>query len=163
MANYSIPNSTLAIGQTSTPWSRQSRRQNSASASFFAALSLTKTIRPRTFSFFNVQRSTLNAQHSIQTVGRWMLDVERWTLLLFGRVKGAWWSSRSSKPLSVPHIRDRGRFDSYPLRLNNCALSSADCGVRTLRGQRCSIRSPRSAIRNSKGGDYICRVSKSGD
>lgn len=33
----------------------------------------------------------------------------------FRRVKGAWWSSRSSKSSSVPN--DRGRFDSYPLRL----------------------------------------------
>jgi hypothetical protein len=150
MANYFIPNSTLAIGQTSTPWSRQSRRQNSASASFFAALSLTKTVRPRTLSFFNVQRSTLNAQRSIQTVGRWMLDVERWTLLLFGRVKGAWWSSRSSKPLSVPHIRDRGRFDSYPLRLNN--LRIVECGLRSKNPARfnavqSAVRDPPSAIR----------------
>src|SRR5205823_4692437 len=33
------------------------------------------------------------------------------------RVKGAWWPSRSSKPLSVRQPPDRGRFDSYPLRL----------------------------------------------
>ena len=31
------------------------------------------------------------------------------------RVKGAWWPSRSSKPLSV-RSAGRGRFDSYPLR-----------------------------------------------
>src|SRR5690242_15693654 len=35
----------------------------------------------------------------------------------FRRVKGAWWPSRSSKPLSVRYSPGRGRFDSYPLRL----------------------------------------------
>jgi hypothetical protein len=115
MANYSIPNSIPAIGRTSTPLSRRSRKQNSASASFFATLSLTKKIQFRALSFFNAQRLTPNAQRSIQTVGRWTLGVERWAFS-FWRVTGAWWSSRSSKPLSVPHTRDRGRFDSYPLR-----------------------------------------------
>ena len=88
MANCSIPNSTPAIGRTSPPLSRRSRKQNSASASFFAALSLTITTRPRTLSFFNAQlrkhsrarRSTPNARRSIQTVGRWTLSVERWAL-----------------------------------------------------------------------------------
>src|ERR1700730_1958303 len=75
MANYSIPNSTPAIGRISTPLSRRSRKQN---------------------NLFAIR----NPQSAIR------------------RVKGAWWSSRSSKPLSVPHTRDRGRFDSYPLRLN---------------------------------------------
>jgi hypothetical protein len=32
------------------------------------------------------------------------------------RVTGAWWPPRSSKPLAV-RLSDRGRFDSYPLRL----------------------------------------------
>ena len=116
MANYSIPSSTPAIGRTSTPLSRRSRKQNSASASFFAKLTPTKTIQPRTLDFFNAQRPTLNAQRSIQTVGHWTLSVGRWAFASLWRVKGAWWSSRSSKPLSVPHTRNRGRFDSYPLR-----------------------------------------------
>ena len=37
-----------------------------------------------------------------------------WTFALFRRVNGAWWPSRSSKPLSVR--KSRGRFDSCPLR-----------------------------------------------
>jgi hypothetical protein len=115
MANYSIPNSIPAIGRISTPLSQRSRKQNSASTSFFAGQSLTKRIQTRTSSFFNAQRSTSNAQRAIRTVGRWMLGVGRSAFSLW-RVKGAWWSSRSSKPLSVPHTRDRGRFDSYPLR-----------------------------------------------
>src|SRR5205809_6042240 len=56
-------------------------------------------------------------------VGRWMLDVGCWTLdvgrWMFGlplswRVMGAWWPSRSSKPLSA-RSTGRGMFDSYPL------------------------------------------------
>jgi hypothetical protein len=85
MANYSIPNSTPAIGRTSTPFSRRSRRQNSGPACFSAATVLAHAIWP-------------------------------WPFSSLGRVKGAWWSSRSSKPLSVPYTRNRGRFDSYPLR-----------------------------------------------
>src|SRR5207248_4659801 len=40
----------------------------------------------------------------------------RWAFFFCRRVKGAWWPSRSSKPLSVRQLPDRGRFDSYPLR-----------------------------------------------
>ncbi len=118
MANCSIQNSTPAIGRISTPLSRRSRKQNSASACFFEPFRLPNAIRSCAPRFFNAQRSTSNTQRSIQTVGRWMLGVGCWAFSSLGRVKGAWWSSRSSKPLSVPHTRDRGRFDSYPLRLN---------------------------------------------
>ena len=41
------------------------------------------------------------------------------------REKGAWWSPRSSKPLSA-RSAGRDRFDSYPLRLTN-----AESGLRT--------------------------------
>jgi hypothetical protein len=109
MANCSIPSSTPAIGRISTPLSRRSRKQNNA------ASIPQQTIAPPPLGFFNAQRSTLNAQYLIQSVGRWMLDVGRWAFFSW-RVKGAWWSSRSSKPLSAPHTRGRGRFDSYPLR-----------------------------------------------
>jgi hypothetical protein len=115
MASCSIPNSTPAIGRSSTPLSRRSRKQNSASACFFAALCPRSVFGAWTVGIFNAQRSRSTAPGSIQAVGRWTLSVERWAFS-FGRVKGAWWSSRSSKPLSVPHTRDRGRFDSYPLR-----------------------------------------------
>jgi four helix bundle protein len=48
------------------------------------------------------------------------------------RVKGAWWSSRSSKPLSVPHTRGRGRFDSYPLRFSQLRIGVTDCGLQNV-------------------------------
>ena len=107
MTNCSIPNLSPASGRISTRWLRRSRKQNSKS-SRCEAFALTKATWCRPLRFFNAQRS-------IQTVGCWALDVERWTFSLSRRVKGAWWPSRSSKP-SSPR-KWRGRFDSYPLRL----------------------------------------------
>jgi hypothetical protein len=117
MESSFIPNLNLAIGRTSTPSSAQSRRQNSASGGFFGAFGLTTALESWTVRLFNAERSTLNAQRSIQTVECWALGVGRWTFALFWRVKGAWWPSRSSKPLLIPRMRDQGRFDSYPLRI----------------------------------------------
>ena len=150
MANCSIPSSTAAIGRISTPLSRRSRKQNSA-----AGIPL-QAIAPWPLGFFNAQRSTLNTQYSIQTVGRWMLGVERWAFFSW-RVTGAWWSSRSSKPLSVPHTRGRGRFDSYPLRQISVAASLWRGGHRT---QQCTA-TPRRNCSFHKGGDSTCHVSKS--
>src|SRR5262249_3845217 len=44
------------------------------------------------------------------------------------RVKGAWWSPRSSKP-SSPRLAGRARFDSYPLRriIFECRLPIVEC------------------------------------
>ena len=113
MANCSIPNSTPATGRTSTTSSRRSRNSNSTTA-LDEAISLTAVTELSI-------RKVFNAQRSIQTVGRWTLDacsrfigVGRWTFSFYGRVKGAWWPSRSSKPSSP--CKRRGRFDSYPLR-----------------------------------------------
>ena len=120
MANCSIPNSTPATGRISTPSLRRSKR-GSSGVPQRAAFRLTRIAWPWERRSFNAQRSTPNAQRSIQIVGRWMLDacsrfigVGRWTFSSSGRVKGAWWPSRSSKP-SSPR-KWRGRFDSYPLR-----------------------------------------------
>src|SRR4029453_10721700 len=126
MANYSIPSSTPAIGRTSTRLSRQSRKQNKG------ARIPVQAVVPWPLGFLHTQGSTLNAQYSIQSVGLWMLGLERWAFLP-RRVKGAWWSSRSSKPLSVPHTRDRGRFDSYPLRQISVAASVYRAAHRTRR------------------------------
>jgi hypothetical protein len=161
MANYSIPNSIPAIGRTSTPLSRRSRKQNSASTSFFATLGLTKTIQPRRLNFFNAQRS-------IQTVGRWTMSVEGWAFSALWRVKGAWWPSRSSKPLSVPHTRDRGRFDSYPLRQNLCrhpeqSKAKSKNPVAVSRGNSSGFLDFARNDEDWKGGDSTCRVSKYGD
>ena len=113
MANCSIPNSSPANGRISTRSLRASRKQNRTAAPY-QALGSTKAIKRWSSGFFNAERSTLNFQRSIQTVESWMLDFGRWKFSFSGRVKGAWWPSRSSKP-SSPR-KWRGRFDSYPLR-----------------------------------------------
>ena len=115
MVNCSIPNSILANGRTPTRSSRRLKKGNNACASFREAFSRAKAIGSWALRSFNAQRSTPNAQRSIQRVGRWKLDVERWTFSSSGRVKGAWWPSRSSKPPSS-RLAGRDRFDSYPLR-----------------------------------------------
>ena len=132
MANCSIPNSSPVSGRISTKSSRRSRRRNSAATSFLIARSRAKPSRSWASSFFNAQRPTPNAQRSIQTIRRWMLDVGRWTFSFSGRVKGAWWPSRSSKPSSP--CKRRGRFDSYPLRTKKISQESRKAGKRTRRG-----------------------------
>jgi hypothetical protein len=114
MANSSIPNSILATGRTLTTSSKRSKNSNNKRRVFSPTLGLTNSVEFWVFDL-NAQRSTLNAQRSIQRVRNWPLYVERWTFSSCRRVKGAWWPSRSSKP-SSPR-KWRGRFDSYPLRL----------------------------------------------
>ena len=121
MANCSIPNSSPVSGRISTKSSRRSRRRNNPAAAFHA-LRVRGGSRSNLFRRFNAQRSTSNAQRSIQKFWRWALDclpakafgVGRWEFSEIRRVKGAWWPSRSSKPSSPRKCR--GRFDSYPLR-----------------------------------------------
>ena len=106
MANCSIPNSSLANGRISTRSLRQSRRRNNPAAGFDA-------LRLTGIAGFNLSRLS-NAQRSIHKVRLSMLDIGSWKFSFSRRVKGAWWSSRSSK-LSSPR-KWRDRFDSYPLR-----------------------------------------------
>ena len=92
MENSSIPNSNRAIGPTSTPWS--------------------KPLSPPS----NAGRDGARSLPAV--AGRPLRARDLPSALSFPRrVKGAWWPSRSSKPLSVRHSPGRGRFDSYPLRL----------------------------------------------
>src|SRR5512133_3297164 len=109
MENCSIPNSNPASGQISTRSLRRSRKQNSQPrASVFV-------IRGSAFNLQGRRKGTaLQSAFYAQEIRRWTLDVKRWVFSAIRRVKGAWWSSRSSKPPSPR--KWRGRFDSYPLR-----------------------------------------------
>jgi hypothetical protein len=114
MTNCSIPNSTPATGRILTTSSRQSKSSSNR----------------RVFYQGNCQLPMMERQRLPSQLRRWALDIGRWMFLLqsairkkftrrggqpaTGRVKGAWWPSRSSKP-SSPR-KWRGRFDSYPLR-----------------------------------------------
>src|SRR6266567_3458947 len=109
MANCSIPNSTPAIGRTSTLLSRRSTKQNKLTCSYLC-------LADRYGSRLRKRRQAAALQST--RCARKIQSAIRYPQSAVRRVTGAWWSSRSSKPLSVPHTRDRGRFDSYPLRLN---------------------------------------------
>ena len=152
MATSFIPNSSPAIGPTSTLSSAPLKEQNNASISVVATLKFAKAIRSLLLSFFNAERPTLNTQCSIRTVGRSMLDVERWVFLFSRRVKGAWWPSRSSKPLSVR--KSRGRFDSCPLRQSPFVGEAVSFPSGTT--------APYLQFQIQKGGDVACRVNGSG-
>jgi hypothetical protein len=123
MANCSIPNSIPATGRILTSSSRRLKKRNNRPILFLAAFSLANATHCWTLRFFNAQHSTCNserfreqaAQRSIHPVGRWTLGGGRWAFFSLRRVKGTWWSSRSSKLLSS-RLAGRGRFDSYPLR-----------------------------------------------
>ena len=104
MENSFTPNSIPANGPTSIRWSKPSKPRSSSS-----------TERTHWRGAFLFERWTLSAcpwtAPNVFGVGRWAFAFS-----FFGRVKGAWWPSRSSKPLLVRHPPGRGRFDSYPLR-----------------------------------------------
>ena len=112
-----IPSSPRERSRSRTRFSRRSRR----SCELLAALS------PRRFlySFFtgrtsNIEHSTSNFElarclvvlSSTLSIECSMFDVQS---AFLRRVMGAWWPSRSSKPLSA-RFTGRGKFDSYPLR-----------------------------------------------
>jgi hypothetical protein len=150
MANCSIPNSTPATGRTSTRSLRRSKRENSGVPQR-AAFRLTRVAWSWERRSLNAQRSAPNAQRSIQIVGRW-------TFSCSGRVKGAWWPSRSSKP-SSPR-KWRGRFDSYPLRRVSSTLNAqrstlnAQRSTQTIGVGRWMLSVGRFRLRNWKGGEW---------
>ncbi len=132
MANCSIPNSRPAIGRTSAPLSRRSRKQNKLTRSYFfladrRGLRFQKRRQVRHGE--SVPWRTAALQNALRA--RKIQSAIRNQQSAVWRVKGAWWSSRSSKPLSVPHTRDRGRFDSYPLRRISVAASLCRGAQRT--------------------------------
>ena len=145
MANSSTPNSTPATGRTSTTSSRRSKKQNSVAALLTGVFGLVKADPPRALRFFSAGR---------------------WTFSFLWRVKGAWWPSRSSKP-SSPR-KWRGRFDSYPLRLDcltpNAQRTTLNIQFRQLSVGRGTLDVERWAVfffPIPKGGEPQCRVNRS--
>jgi hypothetical protein len=146
MANCSIPNSTPAIGRTSTPLSRRSRKQNSAAGIPRQA------IAPWPLGFFNAQRSTLNAQFNQFGVGRWM-PARDLSELGVGR-------SISSGECRVPGgprgLQNRCRFRIPGTEVGSIPILSA------ISVALASTQSYRQGCRCHKmeGGEDRCRVSK---
>ena len=150
MENCSIPNSNPATGRTSTPSSPQLKK-------------LSK--RPAYLSSDSVRRWMLATTEPVHGEGG--LDVghlPRRNRAKAGsmfssprRVKGAWWPSRSSKPLLVPRTRDRGRFDSYPLR-QFCLFPLPVAAALWTTPLKSRIQDLASSTR--KGGEWTCRASR---
>ena len=133
MGSKSIPSSRRENFRTSTRFSRRSRRSCDrgwcASGAFrFHGRSQRKTSNTE-HRTSNIQRNgMLGLRGCFWAIGCWALDVGCW---MFGlrsarRVMGAWWPSRSSKPLSA-RSTGRGMFDSYPLR--HFQVRSAESGT----------------------------------
>jgi hypothetical protein len=159
MANFSIPNSSLANGRISTMSSRRSRKQNRQphfSVSVVRRLAFSPQKQHQVLHVESVlsRRAALQSAlraRKIQSVIRSRADGTGETegkaamgsservgrrasfnrQSAIRRVKGAWWPSRSSKPSSP--CKWRGRFDSYPLRLLifDFRLPIADCHIAT--------------------------------
>jgi hypothetical protein len=113
MANCSTPNSTPATGRISTPWSRRLKKPSNRQSFCRGSCQLPAMGRQRlplqARSTFFLNSAIRNARIAVRRCcGQ---GNPRFAI---GRVKGAWWPSRSSKPSSP--CKWRGRFDSYPLR-----------------------------------------------
>ena len=107
MGGSSIPSCNPVTGRTSTRSLSRSRRSSSNASAFIS----------RSAFYVFAELLVFNAERRISRlrVGRSAFGVGRWAFSsAFGRVKGAWWPSRSSKPPLAGNGRDR--FDSYPLR-----------------------------------------------
>ena len=115
MANCSIPNSSPASGRISTRSLRRSRKQNSqprAAVSVICSPAFSLQERRQVRHVESVLWRTAALQSGLRA--REIQSAFRNRQSAIRRVKGAWWSSRSSKPSSLR--KWRGRFDSYPLR-----------------------------------------------
>jgi hypothetical protein len=141
MANCSIPSSIRASGRISTRWSTRLRKSDSQrTASAFTIFRWDSSAESETRS--RTDRIGETAIGDGERAGGRPTFNRRFAIW---RVKGAWWSSRSSKPLSS-RLTGRGRFDSYPLRLIifdfrfsifDCRLQSSSCPAgRTTAGRR---------------------------
>ena len=121
----------------------------------------------------NIQHPTSNIQRngmrrwlcSFSAIGSWALDVRcsMFCSCAPRRVMGAWWPSRSSKPLSA-RSTSRGMFDSYPLRQSHLRFAICDLRFKDT-ARRASAADPLANRRSQivipkKGGG--CRVTQTG-
>ena len=116
MANCSIPSSIRASGRISTRSSTRLRKRNS-----HRTVSDLTIFRPDSSAGSQIRRRTdgIGETEGKPAIGGGERAGKHWSFnreSAIWRVKGAWWPSRSSKPLSS-RLTGRGRFDSYPLRV----------------------------------------------
>ena len=122
MGKKFIPNWKRASSRTTTQFSRRSKGSCDRGRAGCGAFRPLGRIQGKTS---NLQRPTSNTQRNgmlrrrcgLPAIGFRASDVRCKTFCPCParRVTGAWWPSRSSKPLSA-RSTGRGMFDSYPLR-----------------------------------------------
>ena len=153
MGRKSIPNWRRENSLTSTRFSKRSRRSCDGRRCGSGPLRYRGRSRGKTS---NLQR------HGTLHLRSWMLDVGRWMFGLYPsswRVMGAWWPSRSSKPLSA-RSTGRGMFDSYPLRHSKCAMRNSNPRRGLLWTVVLPFRTPRSAFL-AEGRWWSCHANRS--
>ena len=124
MASKSIPSCSRGNSPIPTPSSRPCGRDGDApSARLLPALSESTS---------NIQHRTTNAEQTpAVSFRRSVFDVgcSVFPVRPTRRVMGAWWPSRSSKPLSA-RLAGRGVFDSLPLRQDDLRFEISDLRIR---------------------------------
>ena len=171
MGRKSIPNWRRVNSRTSTRSSNRSRRScesGSCGSGEFGCLERiaeeTSNLEPRTSNGPNVMALQIRGsafQCSMFDVRCSMFDVQCCPSAS-RRVMGAWWPSRSSKPLSA-RSTGRGMFDSYPLRQFNLGFTIYDLRFEDA-PERASAADPlvnrKSQIANPKkgGGGHVART-----
>ena len=151
MGRKSIPNWRRVSSRTTTQFSKRSKRNCDGVGSGCGGFEWLQRIAEETS---NLELRTSNLERSRRqcltspgfSVQRSMFDVRRSTFCPYPlrRVKGAWWPSRSSKPLSA-RSTGRGMFDSYPLRQFHLRFTMDDLRVVTdpLVSRKSQIVNPR--------------------
>ena len=132
MGKKFIPNWKRASSRTTTQFSRRSKGSCDRGRAGCGAFRPLGRIQGKTS---NLQRPTSNTQRNgmlrrrcgSPAIGFRASDVRGRTFCPCParRVMGAWWPSRSSKPLSA-RSTGRGMFDSYPLRQLHLRLTIDD-------------------------------------
>ena len=132
MGRKFIPNWRRASSRTPAQFSKQSTRNWDDGRPAFDAFRTFGRIQGETS---NIEHPTSNVEQGgmhcwrcrFSAVGSWALDVgcSMFCSCPPRRVMGAWWPSRSSKPLSA-RSTGRGMFDSYPLRHLHSRLAIDD-------------------------------------
>ena len=168
MGKKSIPNWRRVNFPISTRFSRRSKRSCDGGRPGSGACRSLGRIQGKTS---NIQHPTSNSQRNgmlrrrcgFSAIGCWALEVGCSTFCAWSprRVKGAWWPSRSSKPLSA-RSTSRGMFDSYPLRHFHFRFAIFDSRFEEA-ARKASAADPlvhrKSQIVNSKKGGG-CRVAQ---
>ena len=166
MGKKFIPNWKRASSRTTTQFSRRSKGSCDRGRAGCGAFRPLGRIQGKTS---NLRHPTSNTQRNgilrrrcgLPAIGFRASDVRCKTFCPCParRVMGAWWPSRSSKPLSA-RSTGRGMFDSYPLRHSKCAMRNSNPRRGLLWTVVLPFRTPRSAFL-AEGRWWSCHANRS--